>query len=134
MSTLVVDASFLVAALLNDDQQGIWATEQLAEAELIAPHLLDAETANILRRSELAGLVTAEQADVAVETLGRLRIERYPFAPFSDRIWELRANVTAYDAWYIAVAERFAAPLATLDVRLARSTGPRCSFLVPPEM
>lgn len=57
---------------------------------------------------------------------------RVPFAPFAERVWELRANVTSYDAWYVAVAEQFDLPLATLDRRLARSAGPRCRFLLPP--
>ena len=52
--------------------------------------------------------------------------------PFAERIWELRANVTSYDAWYVAVAEAAGLPLATLDSRLARANGPNCKFILPP--
>lgn len=56
----------------------------------------------------------------------------YPYEPFGARVWELRHNVTAYDAWYVAVAEMLGAPVATLDRRLIGATGPRCAFVVPP--
>jgi predicted nucleic acid-binding protein len=61
----------------------------------------------------------------------QLEIELLPFAPFSDRIWELRHTVTSYDAWYVAVAENLAVPLATLDDRPARANGPKCEFRTP---
>jgi predicted nucleic acid-binding protein len=54
-----------------------------------------------------------------------------PYPPFADRVWELRASVSAYDAWYVAVAEELACPLATLDARLSRAAGPRCAFELP---
>ncbi|MXY05905.1 MAG: type II toxin-antitoxin system VapC family toxin [Gammaproteobacteria bacterium] len=55
----------------------------------------------------------------------------FPFAPFAERVWALRGNLTGYDAWYVAVAERFECPLLTLDRKLSRATGPMCEFLVP---
>ncbi len=55
-----------------------------------------------------------------------------PFAPFEERIWELRHNLTAYDAWYVAVAEALDCPLVTLDIRLSRAPGPTCAFITPP--
>jgi predicted nucleic acid-binding protein len=61
----------------------------------------------------------------------KLPIELHPFEPFADRIWELRETVTAYGAWYIALAEASGMPLATLDTRLAGASGPRCAFVVP---
>lgn len=63
-------------------------------------------------------------------TLLDLRVELFPYAPFATRIWDLRDNVTCYDAWYVALAETLSAPLATLDARLAKASGPRCRFLV----
>jgi predicted nucleic acid-binding protein len=58
-----------------------------------------------------------------------IRVDLFPYDPFADRVWELRQNVTAYDAWHVALAESLSAPLATLDGRLRRAVGPRCSFL-----
>lgn len=68
----------------------------------------------------------------AVVDASLLVAQLVPFTPFAERVWELRANVTSYDAWYVAVAEQFDLPLATLDRRLAKATGPRCRFLLPP--
>ena len=61
-----------------------------------------------------------------------LRVTLFPYAPFAQRVWELRANVTAYDAWYVAVAEALDSELATVDQRLSRASGCRCAFLTPP--
>ncbi|HVR95858.1 MAG TPA: type II toxin-antitoxin system VapC family toxin [Thermoanaerobaculia bacterium] len=72
------------------------------------------------------------EAGAAARDLLQLDLELVPFTPFAERVWELRANVTSYDAWYVAVAEQFDLPLATLDRHLARATGPRCRFLLPP--
>jgi predicted nucleic acid-binding protein len=97
---------------------------------LAAPHLLTAEASDILRRSAAAGDISAEQAALAHADLLDLRAELFPYAPFASRVWELRGNVTCYDAWYVAVAETLNAPLATLDARLAKAPGPRCRFMV----
>ena len=61
-------------------------------------------------------------------------MELFPYASFAERIWALRQNVTCYDAWYVAVAEALSAPLATLDNRLAKASGPRCQFLTAPRL
>lgn len=133
MSALVPDASFLVAALSDGGDVGRWAEEALAAAagELAAPELLFAEAANILRRAELAGRLDAAAAAAAHGDLLALELVAFPYAPFAERAWELRGNLTVYDGWYVAVAEAAGAPLATLDVRLSRATGPRCDFLIP---
>jgi predicted nucleic acid-binding protein len=128
--TLVVDASMVVAALVDSGMDGRWAEALLAGGPLAAPHLLIVEAANILRRSAASGAISAEQASMAHADLLDLRVELFPYAPFAARIWELRENVTCYDAWYVAVAETFNAPLATLDARLANAPGPRCRFMV----
>ncbi len=128
--TLVVDASMVVAALVDSGTDGRWAEALLASGPLAAPHLLMVEAANILRRSAASGAISAEQASMAHADLLDLRVELFPYAPFAARIWELRENVTCYDAWYVAVAETFDAPLATLDGRLANAPGPRCRFMV----
>lgn len=128
--TLVVDASTVVAALIDSGTDGRWAEALLASDALAAPHLLTAEAANILRRSVAARAISAEQASLAHADLLDLRAELFPYAPFASRIWELRENVTCYDAWYVAVAEALGAPLATLDARLAKAPGPRCRFMI----
>lgn len=128
--TLVIDASMVVAALIDSGTDGRWAESLLTSDSLAAPHLLTAEASNILRRSALAGAISVQQASLAYSDLLDLRVELFPYAPFATRIWDLRVNVTCYDAWYVALAETLNAPLATLDARLAKASGPRCRFLV----
>lgn len=130
--SLVVDASVLVAALADSGEEGRWAEAVLAEGDLVAPHLVLVETASILRRMDLAGDLAPVEASLAHRDLLRLPITLMPFAPFAERAWELRSNITSYDAWYVAMAEAFTLPMATLDRKLARATGPACRFLVPP--
>jgi predicted nucleic acid-binding protein len=128
--TLIIDAPIVVAALVDSGTDGRWAESLLGSDSLAAPHLLTAEASNILRRSALARAISPEQASLAHADLLDLRVELFPYAPFAPRIWELRENVTCYDAWYVAIAETLGAPLATLDARLAKATGPRRRFLV----
>jgi len=130
--TAVVDASVVVAALIDDGPAGRWAEELIASTPLAAPHLMPVEAANILRRAALAGDVSDDIASLAHADLGALAVELFPYDLLAERIWELRGAVTAYDGWYVALAESLRAPLATLDARLARAPGPRCSFLGPP--
>ncbi|MGH8636746.1 MAG: type II toxin-antitoxin system VapC family toxin [Burkholderiales bacterium] len=130
----VVDASVLVAALVDSGPHGQWAEEILAAGSLHAPELALVEAANILRRLERAKQLTTPEANAAYEDLVHVNMELFSFDPFSDRVWELRHTVTSYDAWYVAVAEALALPLATLDQRLCRATGPTCHFLTPPSL
>lgn len=130
--TLVVDASVVVAALVDGGEDGAWAEAVLLSDDLAAPHLMPAEVANILRRAKLAGDVTADTASLAHGDLLDLRVELVPYAAVASRAWELHENLTLYDAWYVALAELLGADLATLDARLARAPGPRCGFVVPP--
>lgn len=129
---LVVDASTVVAALVDAGPLGAWAEAVLVAGPLAAPHLMPAEAANILRRTALAGDLSADVAALAHDDLLALRVELFPYAPLASRAWELRANVTTYDAWYVALAETLDAKLATLDVKLSRAPGPRCAFATPP--
>ena len=130
--TLVVDSSTVVAALIDTGPVGVWAGSIMRSGPLAAPHLMPVEAANILRRSALARDISAEVASLAHDDLLTLRVELFPYLPIGRRIWELRAYVTAYDAWYVALAESLRAELATLDVKLSRATGPRCEFQTPP--
>lgn len=132
MGTFVVDASVLVAALVDRGPDGEWAETLLADADLAAPQLVLAETANVLRRlSARRGPLSADAASLAHADLLELRIELFPYAPFGARVWALRGALTAYDAWYVAVAEALDAPLATLDRKLARAAA-ECAFILPP--
>ena len=130
MST-VVDSSVLVAALVDTGPHGLWAEEVLAKGSLHAPELARAEATNILRRLERAKLITTPEANGAQEDLMQLDIDLFSFEPFADRVWELRHNVTSYDAWHVALAEALKLPLATLDEALAKSNGAACEFLTP---
>ena len=129
--SVVVDASVLVAATTDSGPEGVWAEEILSRGGIVAPHLVLVEATNILRRLERSREVSPLEAAAARRDLVRLAIDLLPFEPFADRVWELRRNVTSYDAWYVAIAEAFDLPLATLDRRLARATGPACRFLTP---
>lgn len=130
--TAVVDASVVVAALIDDGPAGRWAEELLASTPLAAPHLMPVEAANILRRAALAGDVSDDIASLAHADLLALAVDLFPYDVLADRIWELRGAVTAYDGCYVALAESLKAPLATLDGHLTRAPGPRCSFIGPP--
>ena len=129
--TQVVDASVLVAALVDDGEDGRWSEISIGRDALVAPELLLVESSNILCRLERAGIISNIEANAAHSDLLRLDVELFPFAPFAERVWALRGNLTGYDAWYVAVAERFECPLLTLDRKLSRATGPMCGFLVP---
>lgn len=130
--TLVVDASFVVAALTDSGPEGRWADALLDADDLAAPHLMLVEVANILRRGESAGTIGADTAALAHSDLLALRVELFSYEEFAQRVWELRHNLSAYDGLYVAIAESLASDLATLDRRLARAPGPRCGFRLPP--
>jgi predicted nucleic acid-binding protein len=127
----VVDASVLVAATTDAGPEGAWCERVLEDGPLAAPHLVLVEAANILRRLELGHRLTGLEAASAHRDLLLLEVDLLPYAPFASRVWELRANVTSYDAWYVAIAEALGLPLATLDRRLASASGPTCRFLTP---
>ena len=127
--TLVLDASVAVASLVDAGDRGRWARAIVSDGHLVAPHLLPAEVSSTLRRLVLGGTIAAPTAGAALRDLTDLGIQLYPFEPFADRVWALRETVTAYDAWYVALAEASDALLATLDDRLIGAAGPRCEFL-----
>ena len=129
--TLVVDASVVVAALVDTGAVGTWAEQILASGPIVAPHLLHVEVASALRRATAARVISDDIATLALEDLLDLSIALRPFADQADRIWALRATVTPYDASYVALAEALDAPLATLDRRLVRAPGPTCAFVRP---
>ena len=130
--TAVVDASVLVAALVDSGPTGAWAESVVADNSLAGPELVLVETSNILRRLERAGEISRLEATTGFRDLLRLDLTLFPFAPFAERVWELRSNVTGYDAWFVALAEALDCPLVTLDLKLRRADGPRCDVVVPP--
>ncbi len=129
--SIVVDSSVIVAALISNSDEGAWSERVIEDGSLFAPELLRVEVTNIICRLERANEITGQEANAAYADFMELDLSLHTFEPFSDRIWELRHNVTSYDAWYVALAESLELPLATLDSRLAVAKGPSCRFLTP---
>lgn len=127
--SVVIDSSVVVAALLDTGNEGGWAEDILQNGSLCAPELILVEVVNVLRRLEQSGRITGPEASAAYQDLVELELQLHPFDAFSDRVWELRHNLTSYDAWYVALAEALDLPLATLDKRLVGAVGPKCKFL-----
>ncbi len=123
---IVVDASAAVLGLLDDGD----ARRRLATERLAAPHLVDAEVLHTVGHQVRRGVIEAADAARAVRSWQRLGVQRFPVVGMLDRVWELRHNVTAYDATYVALAEELDCPLLTADARLANAGGPRCTFTV----
>lgn len=122
----MIDASAAVLGLLNDGD----ARAMLREGSVACPHLADSEVAHALRSQVLRGDVEAADASRAIDTWSRLGIGRVGVSGLLGRIWELRDNLSAYDATYVAVAEALEVALVTADGRLARAPGPRCTVTV----
>ena len=123
---IVVDASAVVEVLLHRPSGERVANRILDPLVVLhAPHLIDLEVAQVLRRYQAAGEMSAQRARQALLAFVQFPLERHPHWPFLDRIWELRRNVTAYDAAYVALAEALEAPLLTCDSALARAPGHR---------
>lgn len=127
---LVVDASVLAVALADDGPDGDVARTRLRSETLAAPELVDLEVTSVLRRQNRAGLLDARRAQLAMGDLAALPMRRAPHVPLLSRCWELRHNLTAYDAAYVALAEALDATLLTGDRRLARAAGPTCNIEV----
>jgi predicted nucleic acid-binding protein len=125
---IVVDASAALSALLNAGP----SRRALAGEQLHAPHLIDSEVANGLRRQVASQQVAPAAGWAALDTMRRLGIIRYPTFSMLDRVWELRENLSAYDASYVALAELLDCALLTADARLGRAPGIRCPVTVVP--
>jgi predicted nucleic acid-binding protein len=128
---IVIDASVLANAVGDDEESGRQARELLREhRELAAPDLVDVETTAVLRRRWLAGTITDERFEQAIEDLIDIPLARFPTLALMRRAFELRENVTAYDACYVALAEALDWPLCTVDRPLTHASGPRCTMLL----
>ncbi|MEJ7894449.1 MAG: type II toxin-antitoxin system VapC family toxin [Solirubrobacteraceae bacterium] len=123
---IVVDASAAVLALLNDGE----ARRALATEAVVVPHLADSEITHALRRQVLSGTVGADDAQKALARWARLGLRRFGVVGLLERMWELRDNLTAYDATYVALAEALGYGLLTADARLANAPGPKCTIVI----
>ena len=127
---LVVDSSVLVVALADDGTDGEQARARLRGERIAMPELADLEVASVLRREMRGGALDGRRASLALDDLAALPAQRAPHRPLLARCWELRNNLTLYDAAYVALAEAMHATLLTGDRRLARAAGPQCSIEV----
>jgi predicted nucleic acid-binding protein len=123
---IVVDASVIAPALADDDSDGDRARARLQGERLVAPELLDLEVVSVIRKALLSGVLDERRATMALTDFVDLEIERVGHLPLLGRIWELRQNVTPYDAAYVSLAETLDATLVTADGALARAPGSRC--------
>jgi predicted nucleic acid-binding protein len=123
---IVFDASAAVLALLNDGD----ARRSLAGETVAVPHLVDAEVAHALRAQVLRERVAVDDARAALARWARLGLRRFAVVALLPRIWDLRENLSAYDATYVALAEASGCELVTADGRLARAPGPKCAITV----
>lgn len=127
---IVVDASVVASALADDGADGERARERLGGERLFAPELLDLEVASVWRRAVHAGALDARRARLALADLAALPVSRAPHVPFLGRVWELRENLTPYDAAYVSLAEALGVTLLTGDRRLADAPGVGCAVEV----
>jgi predicted nucleic acid-binding protein len=127
-TVIVVDASIITVALADDGSDGDAARARLRGEDLTAPELLDLEVTSVLRRQHAAGALDHRRAVLALDDLQAMPIQRAPHRHLLRRCWELRDNVTVYDAAYVALAELLRTVLLTADQRLAQAPGPLCDI------
>lgn len=125
---IVVDASAALSALVNDGP----ARNAFRLEQLHVPHLIDSEVASGLRRLVRAQKLDAAAGRAVVQAWQRLGMRRYPVVGLLRRVWQLRDNLSAYDACYIALAESLGCNLLTADARLSRAPGINCTVTVVP--
>lgn len=123
---IVVDANILATGLADDGPDGGRVRARLRGEQLWAPHLVDLEVGSVWRRLVQAGALDVRRAAFALQDLESIRLERAPHRPLLARCWELRSNLTFYDAAYVALAELLGVALLTGDARLAGAAGIRC--------
>jgi predicted nucleic acid-binding protein len=127
---LVVDASVLATALADDGADGDTARGRLRGQDLAAPELIDLEVVSVLRRQLSVGKLDTRRARLALDDLLELPVQRVPHRALLRRCWELRDNLSVYDAAYVALAETLDVPLVTADARLAKAPGVTCTVEV----
>jgi predicted nucleic acid-binding protein len=128
----VVDASVFVDALVSAGRPGELARAELrGRSVLEVPAIFAAEATSALRGLVRGGSLSTLRAATALEQIRRVRTIQYPFEPFAHRVWELRDNLTVYDAWYVALAEWLGVEFVTTDERLAGASGLHCAVRHP---
>ena len=127
---IVVDASILATGLADDGPDGDRVRARLRGERLVAPHVIDLEVSSVWRRLVVAGALDARRAGLAMADLHSLRLERAAHGPLLARCWDLRHNLTVYDASYVALAELMRVVLVTGDRRLGNAPGIRCDVEV----
>jgi predicted nucleic acid-binding protein len=127
---VVCDASAVAALLLDAGPDGEWVTQAIGSAPISAPSLLPYETANVIRKLELAGRISSDQAAQGHADLLDLTVELWPYDLLAARAWELRQNLSVYDATYVALAETADLLLITLDARIAKAPGVSCQIAI----
>lgn len=130
-SSFVCDASAVAALLLDSGPDGQWVTQTVESGEIAAPALVTYETSNVIRKHELAGQISPDQSAQAHADLLDLAIELWPYDLLAARAWQLRLNLSIYDATYVALAEITDLTLITLDKRLAKAPGTKCRIATP---
>ena len=130
-SSFVCDASAVAALLLDSGPDGQWVTQTVESGEIAAPALVTYETANVIRKHELAGQISPDQSAQAHADLLDLAIELWPYDLLAARAWELRLNLSIYDATYVALAEITDLTLITLDKHLAKAPSTKCRIATP---
>lgn len=128
---IVLDASVVANIVADVGPLGTTAREQIRTwGELAAPDLVDVETVSVLRKRWLHGDLGEREFATALDDLEDLEIRRFATLPLMRRAYALRANLTAYEATYVSLAEGLGCPVATIDLRLARAPGPTCDFVL----
>ena len=122
---IVLDASAAVEVLLNSAGSASHIRDRIRRADdgLHVPHLFEIEVMSVLRRYALRGALSTKRARLALDRLSTMSLTLYPHTALLSRVWELRNNVTAYDAAYVVLAETLDAPLVTMDERLSQASG-----------
>jgi predicted nucleic acid-binding protein len=126
---IAIDASAVVALLVDESEVGSASRHHYALHDLAAPELLHFEVSSALRRLFQRDRLSSRLAERALHDLELLRISMIPYTDIGQRMWELRDNLSAYDASYVAVAELLEVELLTFDARIRRAPGPRCNFV-----
>jgi predicted nucleic acid-binding protein len=126
---IVLDASAVVDVLLDPGPGAERIRERIESPgeSLHVPHLMDLEVLHALHRQALHSILSPRRSSEALEDLANILFVRYPHTSLVERIWDLRENLTAYDAAYVALAEALDAPLVTMDTRLAQASGTRAA-------
>ncbi|MEO3756564.1 type II toxin-antitoxin system VapC family toxin [Streptomyces sp. B6B3] len=125
---IVVDSSALVLALTHRGEPGAEAAKRMTGQRLLAPSVIDFEVAHALRGLVLGGKITGDEGRAALGLVGSLLIKRTPGYALFERVWELRRNLSAYDAAYVALAEHAGCTLVTADARIHRANVARCDI------